>query len=184
MEDQDSTKIELTTEIVSSFVSKNNISIADLPGLINSVFTSLATLGKTAEAVDQVEKPTNSQIRKSIKPDGLVSFIDGRTYKTLKRHITGAGLTIHEYKTMYGLPNDYPTTAPAYSAMRSEMAKGFGLGNKLRADKRAASEAKAKPASKAKPATTVKAKAKAAPKAAKPAKELKGTPGKVHTPDF
>ena len=32
------------------------------------------------------------------------------------------------FKAKWGLPNDYPTTAPAYSEARSQMAKALGLG--------------------------------------------------------
>src|SRR5439155_1403173 len=72
--------------------------------------------------------PTAGQIRKSITPDALISFIDSKPYKTLKRHLTTHGMTVAEYKTKFGLPNDYPTTAPAYSEARSAMAKALGLG--------------------------------------------------------
>jgi predicted transcriptional regulator len=170
MAEEENTSLEMVTEIVSSYVSKNPVQVADLPNLIKTVFTSLSNLGKASEPqVDEIEKPTAAQIRKSIKPDGLVSFVDGKTYKTLKRHLTTTGLTIHEYKVKYGLPNDYPTTSPEYSAARSAMAKSLGLGRKP-------AEAVAKPA-KAKAPTKAKA-----PNKAKP--ELKGTPGKAHKPDF
>lgn len=36
-------------------------------------------------------------------------------------------MTVAEYKAKWGLPNDYPTTAPAYSEARSAMAKALGL---------------------------------------------------------
>jgi predicted transcriptional regulator len=118
MAEEENTSLEMVTEIVSSYVSKNPVQVADLPNLIKTVFTSLSNLGKASEPqVDEIEKPTAAQIRKSIKPDGLVSFVDGKTYKTLKRHLTTTGLTIHEYKVKYGLPNDYPTTSPEYSAV-------------------------------------------------------------------
>ena len=74
-------------------------------------------------------KLTAAQIRKSVTPDALISFEDGKPYKTLKRHLTTRGLTLAEYKTKWGLPTDYPTTAPSYSARRSEMAKSLGLGS-------------------------------------------------------
>ncbi len=44
-----------------------------------------------------------AQIRKSITPDALISFIDGKPYKTLKRHLTGNGLTMEEYRQRFGL---------------------------------------------------------------------------------
>ncbi len=67
-------------------------------------------------------KATQGQIRQSIKPDALVSFENGKSYKVLKPHLTAHGMTIAEYKAKWGLPNDYPTTAPAYREARAAMA--------------------------------------------------------------
>lgn len=57
-----------------------------------------------------------------------MSFIDGRTYKTLKRHLTKHGLDPQSYRGRYGLPQDYPMVAPSYTAQRSERARAIGLG--------------------------------------------------------
>ncbi len=75
-------------------------------------------------------KATAAQIRASIRSDALISFEDGKPYKTLKRHVAGAGLTLAEYREKWGLPSDYPSVAPEYSARRSAMAKSAGLGRK------------------------------------------------------
>jgi predicted transcriptional regulator len=82
-------------------------------------------------------------IRKSVRPDGLISFIDGKPYKTLKRHLSKHGLTVAEYKEKFGLPKDYPTTASDYSAKRSEMARSLGLGRQRATE--SAKEASPKP---------------------------------------
>ena len=39
------------------------------------------------------------------------------------------GLTPDEYRAKWGLPVDYPMTAPSYSEMRSALARSAGLGN-------------------------------------------------------
>ena len=39
-----------------------------------------------------VEKPTPAQIVKSITPNALISFLDGKGYKTLKHHLREHGL--------------------------------------------------------------------------------------------
>lgn len=142
---QNATTVELAADIVSAYVSRNHVSVADLPGLLNSVHSSLISLanGSAASAEPEVEKPTAAQIRKSITPDGLVSFIDGKSYKTLKRHLTGHGLDPASYKARYGLPHDYPMVAAGYAAQRSELAKAIGLG---RAGERPASEQPKTPA--------------------------------------
>jgi predicted transcriptional regulator len=126
-------RIQLTADIVSAYVSNNSVRPAEMPELLRSVHASLVKLGQGAvTAAPAVEKPTLAQIRKSIRPDALISFIDGKPYKTLKRHLTGNGLTIEEYRQRFGLPRDYPTTAASYSAQRSELAKSLGLGHQRR----------------------------------------------------
>lgn len=130
MEDQKSNVIELTAEIVANYVSRNSVSVADLPGLIRTTYAALAGVGSPAPVpeAEAVTKANSAQIRKSITPDALISFEDGKPYRTLKRHLTSQGLTVAEYKAKWGLPNDYPTTAPSYSEARSAMAKALGLG--------------------------------------------------------
>ena len=128
--------IEMTTEIVASYVSGNTVSPGELPALIQSVFKALSTIDEpVAETEPDAPKPTAAQIKKSITPDALISFIDGKRYKTLKRHLTTHGVTVAEYKSKFGLPADYPTTAPSYSEHRSAMARTMGLGSKGRAAK-------------------------------------------------
>jgi predicted transcriptional regulator len=69
-----------------------------------------------------------SQVKKSITPDSLISFEDGKPYKTLRRHLATRGLTPEQYRDKWGLPADYPMVSPNYSAARSAMAKHSGLG--------------------------------------------------------
>ncbi|MDP4021637.1 MucR family transcriptional regulator [Methylobacterium sp. NEAU 140] len=122
--------IERTVDVVAAYVSNNSIPTAELPALIVSVHEALNAIasGSVAPSAETVEKPTSAQVRKSIRPDGLISFIDGKSYKTLKRHLTKHGLDPHSYRERYGLPADYPTTAANYSAQRSALAKSLGLG--------------------------------------------------------
>lgn len=131
--------VQLTAEIVCAYVSRNPVPVAELPQLLFNVHSAVAGLGNSAAAAADPERdmPTAAQIRKSIKPDGLVSFIDGKSYKTLKRHLTKHGLTPDGYRQRYGLPRDYPIVAASYSETRSSLAKSLGLG---RPDRSAAAE--------------------------------------------
>lgn len=124
--------LDLTVAIVEAFVSRNSISPDALPALIASTHAALAGLGQGAEPVEEVEDFTKSkaEIRKSIGPDALISFLDGKPYKSLKRHVSTHGLTMDEYRARFGLPDDYPSVSPAYSAARSALAKSMGLGRK------------------------------------------------------
>ncbi len=149
--DEPTPMIELTSEIVANYVANNTVAIEELPALIRTINQTLNSLGQTAPALEpEVEKPSASQIKKSIRPDGLVSFVDGKPYKTLKRHLAKHGLTIAEYKEKYGLPKDYPSTSPEYSAKRSAMAKTLGLGRQ-RISSAAAPEPEVKPVAKRAP---------------------------------
>ena len=121
----------LTTTIVAGFVSRNPIEVADFPELITTVLRALRGVSEPSSPEAATPKTlTPAQIRKSITPSGLISFEDGRAYKMLKRHLTARGMTLADYKAKWGLPKDYPGTAPAYSAMRSQLAKDLGLGQK------------------------------------------------------
>ncbi len=123
--------VEIATGVVSAYLSHNRVPVAELPGLLASVHAALVGLGQDVGAAEPaVERLTPAQIRKSIRPDALISFIDGKPYKTLKRHLTKHGLTINAYRDRFGLPRDYPTTAASYSAARSALARQTGLGRK------------------------------------------------------
>ncbi|MDV2986178.1 UNVERIFIED_CONTAM: MucR family transcriptional regulator [Methylobacteriaceae bacterium AG10] len=130
--DANAAQVNLAVEIVMAYVGHNVLPAKDLPGLIGDVHKALAGLGSPAapEAVAEPEigKPTPAQIKKSITPDALISFVDGSAYKTLKRHLGKYGLTPESYRVRYGLPADYPMVAPNYAAHRSALAKSTGLG--------------------------------------------------------
>ena len=119
--------VELTADIVSAYVGNNSVHLADLPNVIASIHSALQNLSQPQQPVR--EKPTPLMpIKKTITPDHLISLEDGKRYKSLRRHLTGRGLTPEQYREKWGLPTDYPMVAPNYSAQRSEMAKAFGLG--------------------------------------------------------
>ncbi len=124
--------IDLAAEIVAAYVRKNILPARELPGLLTSVHAALAGLGgagaAVAESEMEIEKPSPAQIRKSITPDALISFIDGKPYKTLKRHLGTHRLDPHSYRHRYGLPDDYPMIALNYAARRSELAKSIRFG--------------------------------------------------------
>jgi predicted transcriptional regulator len=118
-------------DIVAAYVSNNSVPASELPGLIRNVYSAISRLtsgGVLNVATADLDKPSAAQIRKSVRHDGIVSFIDGRTYKTLKRHLTSHGLDPQTYRDRYGLPADYPMVAPSYAEQRSQLAKAIGLG--------------------------------------------------------
>ena len=81
------------------------------------------------------EHPPAVTVRKSLaSPDHIISMIDGKPYRMLKRHLATNGLTPDQYRERYGLKPDYPMVAPNYSANRSETAKRRGFGRKPAAE--------------------------------------------------
>ena len=123
--------VELTADIVAAYVSNNSVpvgTLADLLASVHAAISGIASGGSNASETNKILKPTPAQIKKSITPDGLISFEDGKSYKTLRRHLTIRGLTAEGYRSKYALPDNYPMTSANYSAARSAMAKEFGLG--------------------------------------------------------
>lgn len=116
----------LAAELVTAYVANNAVAVADLPQLIISVHGALAGAGRPVESARTHEPAV--PVKRSITPDALISLIDGKPYRMLKRHLSRHGLTPNEYRQRYGLPVDYPMSAPSYSAKRSELAKKVGLG--------------------------------------------------------
>jgi predicted transcriptional regulator len=125
--------VQLTAEIVESMVSGNRVNASELPELISSTYAALAGLGAPVPE-PEAEKPKGAvSIKASIKPDGLISMIDGKKYQTLRRHITRHGYTPESYREAFGLPRDYPLTSASYSELRRGMAHKIGLGRKATA---------------------------------------------------
>ncbi|MCJ2107874.1 MucR family transcriptional regulator [Methylobacterium sp. E-041] len=116
-----------TARIAAAYVSGNHLPAADLPAALRTIHGALAGLGRPA-AAPAPAKPTEAQIRASIRPDALVSFEDGRPYKTLRRHLTIRGLSPADYRRKHGLPIDYPMTSADYSARRSAISQAIQAG--------------------------------------------------------
>src|SRR3712207_3155564 len=122
--------IALATELTVAWLSNPNVRATadDVPAFLRSIHNTLNDLGSGAgeSAADAPAEPTYEPAvspRASIKPDYLVSLIDGKRYKTLRRHLSTHGLTPDDYRKRYGLKADYPMVAPSYSAMRREAAE-------------------------------------------------------------
>jgi predicted transcriptional regulator len=126
--DQQVELIDMTAEIVASYVSTNSIPAAELSSLIHSVHRALAGVSDTAAPEAPAKEPA-VPIRRSITPDFLICLEDGRKFKSLKRHLrTKYALSPEDYRAKWGLPKDYPMVAPNYAKARSALAKEMGLG--------------------------------------------------------
>ena len=134
MADEQNDVLVLTAEITASYVgSAAHVKAEDIPGIIRSIRSALMESGEPQAVESEIKGPVpkmhGATVKKSITPDGLISFIDNKPYKTLKRHLGRHGHDMKSYREAYGLPADYPSVAPNYSAARSAFAKSRGLGN-------------------------------------------------------
>ncbi|QJU59354.1 MucR family transcriptional regulator [Sphingomonas sp. AP4-R1] len=128
--DHDFDLITLTADIVAAHVTNNSVHIAEVPKLIGAVYEALAGLGQTPE-VENSQKPKGAvSVRASVKPGHLISMIDGKPYKMLRRHLGLHGHTPESYRETFNLPRDYPMVAADYAEKRRSLALKIGLGRK------------------------------------------------------
>ena len=125
----------LVAEVAAAFFANSHVGVTEIGSVIDQIAKSLVAVGAGSDAPPSpreeppaVTRVTTSQIRRSITPEALVSFEDGRSYKTLRRHLAVRGLTPEQYREKWGLPADYSMVASGYSARRSQLAEDLGLG--------------------------------------------------------
>jgi predicted transcriptional regulator len=131
--------IEVAAEITAAYVSNNSVRVADLPGLFGEIHSALVRISSGAAAVAAPEAQTPAvPVKKSVTNDHIVCLEDGRTFKSLKRHLrTDHDLSPEQYREKRHLASDYPMVAPAYAKARSALAISMGLGQKRRTRKQA-----------------------------------------------
>jgi predicted transcriptional regulator len=128
--------IELSADIVSAYVSNNSVPAADLPALLASVHGALTKTAQGQTNEPQAELVPAVLVRKSVTPDAIICLEDGKSFKSLKRHLrTVYDMTPEQYRAKWNLPSDYPMVAPNYAKARSELAKTMGLGQQRRRGK-------------------------------------------------
>lgn len=127
--------VEMAADIVSAYVSANQVPAHELPALIRTVFASLQQIAGPAPSIAASSQDPAVPVKKSITPDYIVCLEDGKKFKSLKRHLrTKYGMTPDEYRAKWGLPHDYPMVAPNYAKERSTLAKRMGLGHARRSE--------------------------------------------------
>ena len=134
--------VELAAELTIAWLgnANNRVSAEDVPAFLQKMHETLNGLG-TSGAADQPQADEQAEfapavtVRKSLaSKDHIISMIDGKPYRTLRRHLSTNGLTPDEYRQRYNLKADYPMVAPNYSEARRSMAKQLGLGRKKAAE--------------------------------------------------
>lgn len=133
----DNNTVELATELTVAWLSNPNTrtNADDVPAFLKSMHEAVARLNAAAAPATEGEPAQEYTpavtVRKSLaNPDYIISMIDGKPYKTLRRHLSTNGMTPDEYRQRYGLKADYPMVAANYSESRRAMAHKIGLGRK------------------------------------------------------
>lgn len=122
--------LDLVGQIVSAYVSNNQVQADALPMLIQQVYKSLAVPAEPEPVVAERPQPA-VPIKRSVHEDYIVCLEDGAQLKMLKRYLqTRYNMTPEQYRERWGLSPDYPMVAPSYAARRSSLAKSIGLGRK------------------------------------------------------
>lgn len=123
------TPLELAVEVVVAWLSNPNTDAdaGDVSPLLNRVHAALTQQNAGADTsgrskAEPVFMPVVSVRRSLASKDHLRSLIDGKPYKTLKRHLSRHGLTPAQYRERYGLKPDYPIVSESYSQLRRELA--------------------------------------------------------------
>jgi predicted transcriptional regulator len=126
----DHSDVGFVANIVCAYISKNSLSVSEVPSFIKSVHGALKEIASPIEVETPVSKPTPAvPINKSVTKDFVICLEDGLKFKSIKRHLRCLGMTPAEYRAKWGLPNSYPMAAPSLAAKRSALAKTQGLGN-------------------------------------------------------
>ncbi|MBO9621535.1 MAG: MucR family transcriptional regulator [Sphingomonas sp.] len=148
--------VELATELTIAWLGNQNNRVAaeDVPAFLRTMHATVTELAGGAgapapagqDAAADTEFTPAVSVRKSLASrDHIISMIDGKPYKTLRRHLSTHGLTPEEYRVRYNLKPDYPMVAPSYSEARRAMAHKIGLGAKGRGARVATANAAPKP---------------------------------------
>ena len=123
--------VEMAAEIVSAYVSANQVPPQDLPALIRTVHSALSEVAGAGPATQDLAQEPAVAIKKSVTPDFIICLEDGKKFKSLKRHLRSHyNLSPEQYREKWGLPADYPMVAPNYAQARSSLAKRMGLGQR------------------------------------------------------
>ena len=112
---------EHVAEIVAAYVRQNQLSATELPELIASVNSALASLEEAPVVLIPVVP-----IGRSVHADAITCLDCGFRAKMLRRHLSSVhGRSLDAYRARWHLPIDYPVVASNYSALRSALAKGL-----------------------------------------------------------
>ena len=140
--DDEIARIELATELTVAWLSNPNTRadaemtsafLIRIAGDLKMLFSQEAPASNVVE--DEIVVGAVTARKSLASKDHIISMIDGKPYKTLRRHLSTNGMTPESYRARFGLRSDYPMVAEGYSQTRRDLAKKIGLGRKRTASK-------------------------------------------------
>lgn len=108
--------------------TSSGMKLDEVTNAMNIFYKSIMAMG--VDPVVAIQDKPAVDPSKSVFPSYIICLEDGKSFKSLKRHLTTLGLTPDEYRRKWGLPSTYPMVAEEYSSRRSSLAKSMGLGTK------------------------------------------------------
>ena len=103
-DNEENNTLELATELTIAWLSNPNTraSADDVPAFLHKMHEAVSNLAnpqQPEEADEQQEfTPAVSARRSLASKDHIVSMVDGKPYKTLRRHLAKHGLTPEQYR--------------------------------------------------------------------------------------
>lgn len=124
--------LQAATEIVSAFLTRNEVPVDKLSSLITVVAKALADTPTELLAEKEaaaIRLSVGLHATDLVHYDHVVCAVCGFTGHMLRGHLKAKhGLTTEQYIKDYGLPEDILFTSPEYTKVRSKLAKQMGLG--------------------------------------------------------
>lgn len=125
--------MKFTVNMMCAYMSTDKVEVETIPGLLANFYDAIKNLADNVidDPFYNLRSPNDPAvpINESVTDDYLVCLEDGKKLQMLKRHLkTVYNMSLAEYKVRWGLSHDYPTVCKNYTNIRSNIAKGFGLG--------------------------------------------------------
>ena len=122
--------MEYSVQIISVWAQQNNCDISILEKNLLSMYENI--LHRIMKDIPNHYKSINPKdIESTYTDDYIICLEDGKKLKMLKRHLSSKyGMTVEEYKSKWGLPQDYPIVAKNYTITRSMIAQKSRSKNK------------------------------------------------------
>ncbi|MGI3170956.1 MucR family transcriptional regulator [Pseudooceanicola sp. C21-150M6] len=120
-------KKDMVATIVASFAARPDATPDAIVELYNRLMSDEGGLVPSQPMQGQANPAL--PIDRAVTEDKVYCLCCGRGFKMLKRHLGAEhGLTEAEYRTMFGLPAEFPLVAPSYSRKKASHAKQAGFG--------------------------------------------------------